>query len=139
MPVADIGDEATATREITREDIDAYAGLTGDDNPLHADEAYAEDGFFDGIVAHSLFGAGVISAALADLPGDIVYDSQEFDFEAPVRPGDTVRARVQVVDELGGERVKVVTIAEVGEGDEARTVISGSAVVLSIEHDPQQR
>mgnify|MGYP006281107305 FL=1 len=138
MAVANIGDEATATREITEADIEAYAQLTGDDNPLHTDAEYADEGFFDGVVAHGMFGAGLISAALAALPGDIVYLSQDLEFEAPVRPGDTVRATVRVVEELGGDRVTVVTTAEVRGKEEAKPVITGSAVVLSVPHDAQQ-
>lgn len=135
MPVADVDDEATAAREITEERIEAYAELTGDDNPLHTDESYAEEGFFGGVVAHGMFGAGVISAALASLPGDIVYLSQDLEFEAPVRPGDTVRATVRVVEDLENDRVRVVTVAEVGEREDASPVITGSAVVLSTPHD----
>jgi 3-hydroxybutyryl-CoA dehydratase len=135
MPVADIDDEATVAREVTADDIEAYADLTGDDNRLHTDEGYAEDGFFGGIVAHGMFGAGVISAALADLPGDIVYLSQDLDFEAPVRPDDTVRATVRVVEELGNDRVRAETVAEVGDEENPKTVITGSAVVLSVPHE----
>lgn len=135
MPVADVGDRATAQRDITEKRIEAYADLTGDDNPLHTDEAYAEEGFFGGVVAHGMFGAGVISAALADLPGDIVYLSQDLDFEAPVRPGDTVRATVEVVEKLGNDRVRATTVAGVVNGEHQETVINGSAVVLSVPHE----
>jgi 3-hydroxybutyryl-CoA dehydratase len=133
MPVADLDDEATVEQEITRAAIEQYADLTGDDNPLHTDGAYAAEGFFDGVVAHGMFGAGVISAALASLPGDIVYLSQDLTFEAPVRPGDTVRATERVEKVLGDDRVRVETAAEVVDSDES--VISGSAVVLSVPHD----
>lgn len=135
MPVADVDDEATVEREITAAAIETYAELTGDDNPLHTDEAYAEEGFFGGVVAHGMFGAGVISAALASLPGDIIYLSQDLEFEAPVRPGDTVRATARVVEDLGNDRVRAVTVAEVGEGEDAEPVITGSAVVLSTPHE----
>ncbi|NHX35803.1 MULTISPECIES: MaoC family dehydratase [Halolamina] len=132
MPVAAAGDDAEVAREVTRETIDRYADLTGDENRLHTDEAYAAEGFFGGVVAHGMLGAGLISAALAALPGDIVYLSQDLDFEAPVRPGDTVRATVEVVEELGDDRVRVETVAEVV--DDATTVIDGEAVVLSVPH-----
>jgi len=134
MPVADVDDEATVTREVTEETIGAFADLTGDDNPLHTDESYAEEGFFGGVVAHGMLGAGVISAALASLPGDIVYLSQDLEFEAPVRPGDTVRATARVADSLGNDRIRAVTFAEVEDREESRTVITGSAVVLSTSH-----
>jgi len=135
MPVATVGDDAEVQRDVTEETIDAYAELTGDENPLHSDPDYAAEGFFGGIVAHGMLGAGLISAALAALPGDIVYLSQDLDFEAPVRPGDTIRASVDVVAELGDDRVRVETVAEVVDGEESTTVIDGEAVVLSVPHD----
>ncbi|GAB7012451.1 MaoC family dehydratase [Halolamina salina] len=135
MPVATVGDDAEVQREVTEETIQQYAELTGDENPLHTDPDYAAEGFFGGIVAHGMLGAGLISAALAALPGDIVYLSQDLDFEAPVRPGDTVRASVEVVAELGDDRVRVETVAEVVDGDDSTTVIDGEAVVLSVSHD----
>jgi 3-hydroxybutyryl-CoA dehydratase len=129
MPVAGPGDRATAERTVTAARIDAYADLVGDDNPLHRDPAYAEETLFGGIVAHGMFGAGIISAALADLPGDIVYVSQDLDFLAPVRPGDTVTATVEVREVAGDDRLRVETTARTDE-----TVIEGEAVVLSLEH-----
>jgi len=131
MPVANVGDEATVQREVREATIEAYADLTGDDNPLHTDGEYAAEGFFGGIVAHGMLGAGVISAALASLPGDIVYLSQDLDFRAPVRPGDTVEATVEVVNDLGDDRVRVETVATVDD----ETVIDGEAVVLSVAHE----
>ncbi|WP_053948645.1 MaoC family dehydratase [Halolamina sediminis] len=135
MPVATVGDDAEVQREVTEETIEAYSELTGDENRLHTDPDYAAEGFFGGVVAHGMLGAGLISAALAALPGDIVYLSQDLDFEAPVRPGDTVRASVEVVAELGDDRVRVETVAEVVDGDEPTTVIDGEAVVLSVPHE----
>ncbi|QKY19880.1 MaoC family dehydratase [Halolamina sp. CBA1230] len=134
MPVATVGDDAEVQRDVTEETIREYADLTGDENPLHTDTEYAAEGFFGGIVAHGMLGAGLISAALASLPGDIVYLSQDLAFEAPVRPGDTVRASVAVVEELGDDRVRVETVAEAVDGDGAKTVIDGEAVVLSVQH-----
>jgi 3-hydroxybutyryl-CoA dehydratase len=135
MPVATVGDDAEVQREVTEETIEAYSELTGDENRLHTDPDYAAEGFFGGVVAHGMLGAGLISAALAALPGDIVYLSQDLDFEAPVRPGDTVRVSVEVVAELGDDRVRVETVAEVVDGDEPTTVIDGEAVVLSVPHE----
>ena len=136
MPVAAVGDDATAQREITAEDVESYADLTGDQNPLHTDSDYAEEGFFGGVVAHGMFGAGIVSAALASLSGDVIYLSQDLSFEAPVRPGDTVTARVRVVEAVGGDRVRVETTAETGaDTDDPTTVIDGEAVVLSTPHE----
>lgn len=133
MPVATLDDTAEATLDVTEETIDDYAGLVGDHNPIHSDDDYAAETMFGGKVAHGMLTAGVVSAALADLPGDIVYLSQDLEFENPVRPGQTVTATATVVEELGDDRLRVETIAE---ADDER-VLSGTAVVLSLTHDSE--
>ncbi|MFH5797019.1 MaoC/PaaZ C-terminal domain-containing protein [Haladaptatus sp. CMAA 1911] len=130
MPVASVGDEETATLELTQERIDEFAALTGDDNPLHVDADYAEDGLFGGRVAHGALTASVVSAALAALPGDIVYLSQNLEFENPVRPGETVSATATVTDDLGDDRLAVEVRAETD-----REVLSGETTVLSLPHE----
>jgi 3-hydroxybutyryl-CoA dehydratase len=140
MPVASVDDTAEAALRVTEETIDDYADLTGDDNPIHRDDEYAAETMFGGRVAHGMLTAGVVSAALANLPGDVVYLSQELDFENPVRPGQTVTATVNVVEELGDDRLRVETIAEAGDesGDEdAQRVLSGTAVVMSLPYESE--
>lgn len=130
MPVATVGDAATASLSVTRETIDRYADLVGDDNPLHLDADYAAEGIFGGRVAHGMLAAGVVSAALADLPGDVVYVSQELSFIAPVRPGDEVTATAEVTEVLDGDEVRVDVAAATDE-----VVLEGEAKVLSLAHD----
>ncbi|MEZ3114540.1 MaoC family dehydratase [Halobaculum sp. MBLA0147] len=132
MPVAAVGDTERAERTVTTETINEYAAVTGDDNPLHVDADYASEGLFGGRVAHGMFTAGVVSAALAALPGDIVYVAQEFSFEAPVRPDETVVADVEVVEHLGDDRLRVETTATV----DGETVLRGEATILSVPHEP---
>jgi 3-hydroxybutyryl-CoA dehydratase len=131
MPVASVGDTAESSITVTEETIETYADLSGDDNPIHRDPEYASETMFGGRIAHGMLSAGPVSAALADLPGDIIYLSQDLTFENPVYPGDTVTASVEVVEDLGGDRVRVETTAET----EADTVIAGEAVVLSVPHE----
>lgn len=131
MAVASVGDEGRSTLEITIEDVEAYAALVGDHNPIHVDEEYAEATMFDGRIAHGLLAGGVVSAALADLPGDVIYVSQDFEFLAPVRPGDEVVATATVVEDLGENRLRVTT--ETARGD--TTVLTGEAIVLSVPHE----
>ena len=130
MSVATVGDAASASIDVTTAAIDAYADLTGDENPIHLDEAYAAETTFGGRIAHGMLGAGVVSAALASLPGDVIYLDQELSFESPVRPGDTLRADAEVIEELGGDRIRVETVASV----DGETVIDGEATVLSVSH-----
>ncbi len=130
MPVASPGDTASASQTITTDHIEQFARLTGDDNPLHTDEEYATEALFGGPIAHGLLTAGVISAALAELPGDIVYLSQELSFDAPVRPDTTVRGEVEVLETFKDGRLRVETYVMTPDN----RVVDGEAVVLSREH-----
>ena len=133
MPVASPGDTADATLSVTEATVDSYAELTGDDNPIHMDDDYAAETFFGGRVAHGMLTAGVVSAALADLPGDIVYLSQDLNFENPVRPGQTVTATVTVEERVGDDRLRVETVAEA----DGESVLTGEAVVMSVPHESE--
>ena len=136
MPVASVGDTADATKTITRSDIEAYADLVGDTNPIHVDDDYAEDTMFDGRVAHGMLSAGVLSAALAGLDGDVVYLSQDLQFEAPVRPDETVTAHVEIVEDLGYDQLRATTtVTTHTETPDETTVLSGDAIVMSIPHE----
>jgi 3-hydroxybutyryl-CoA dehydratase len=139
---ATVGDDATATLAVDVETIERYAALVGDDNPLHTDPEYAEGTMLEGRVAHGMLSGGVISAALADLPGDVVYLSQDLEFTAPVRPDQVVVARAEVVENLGEGKVRVRTVAHAADDEAAAheavaaddpdtRVIVGEATVLS--------
>ncbi|KAB1192974.1 acyl dehydratase [Haloferax sp. MBLA0076] len=127
MAIATVGDTSHATLDVTTERIEAFAEVTGDTNPLHLDDAHADASMFGGRIAHGMLSAGAVSAALADLPGEIVYLSQDLEFLKPVRPGETVSVTVTVVEDLGDDKVRVETGAETDE-----TVLTGEAVVLSL-------
>ena len=131
MPVASPGDTATASIEVTERTVDAYADLVGDHNPLHLDDEYAAETMFGGRVAHGMLSAGVVSAALASLPGDVVYLAQDLSFEAPVRPGTTVEATATVTAAERDDRLTVEPTATAG----GETVVTGTATLLSLEHD----
>jgi 3-hydroxybutyryl-CoA dehydratase len=132
MPVATVGETASHEVEVTDEAIRAFADLSGDENPIHLDDAYAAETMFGGRVAHGLLSAAAVSAALASLSGDIVYLEQQLSFEAPVRPGETVTATVEVTEALGGDRLRVRTEAFVESRDER--VLDGEATILSQAH-----
>ena len=143
---ATVGDAATASLTVDEETIERYAALVGDDNPLHTDPEYAAETMLEGRVAHGMLSGGVISAALAGLPGDVVYLSQDLEFTAPVRPGDTVVASAEVVESLGERRCRVRTVAHAAESDAAAEracavdetdtrVLVGEATVLATPHE----
>ncbi len=95
-----IGDSAQISKTITEGDIELFARATGDFNPVHLDQAYAEKTMFKGRIAHGLLSVGFISTILGNiLPGHgTIYLSQEVKFLAPVRIGDTITAKVDVLE-----------------------------------------
>jgi 3-hydroxybutyryl-CoA dehydratase len=95
-----IGDSAQISKTITEADIELFAKATGDFNPVHLDQAYAEKTMFKGRIAHGLLSVGLLSSILGNiLPGHgTIYLSQEVKFLAPVRIGDTITASVEVIE-----------------------------------------
>lgn len=152
-----VGDYVRFTKTLTDRDVDRFAAATGDTNPLHLDREWAQETRFDGRIVHGTLAAGLISAALARFPGNVIYLSQDVEFQAPVRLGDRLTADVEVVEDLGDDRYRLRTrvrrpadpgaetrgkSAESEETDgrtePERTIIDGEAVVL-IEDHPEQR
>ncbi len=84
---------------VTDRDIEMFAEVSTDRNPVHLDDDYARDTIFQGRIAHGMLTAGLISAVIGEqLPGHgTVYMGQSLTFLAPVRPGDTVEAEVEVI------------------------------------------
>jgi acyl dehydratase len=123
----EVGDSVTFTKTIHDEDVRRFAASSGDTNPLHLDEDFAEETRFDGRIAHGILVSGTISAALARVPGDVVYLSQDLEFLAPVDIGDRVTADCAIAEDLGNNQYRLSTTVTNEEGD---TVIDGEAVVL---------
>jgi acyl dehydratase len=121
-----VGDSVNFTKTISQDDIKRFAAASGDTNPIHLDDEFAADTRFNGRIAHGILVSGLISAALARLPGSVVYLSQDLEFRAPVRIGDEVTATVEIVEDLGGDQYRIQTTVVNGED----AVIEGEAVVL---------
>lgn len=103
-----LGMEATVARTVSEADIQAFAEVTGDKNPVHLDEAYAAKTMFKGRIAHGMLSAGYISAVFGmELPGPgAIYVSQTLNFKAPVRIGDHVIAKVTVAELMDKRRAR---------------------------------
>jgi len=125
-----IGQRAERRRVVTGADIEAFAAVTGDDNPVHLDEAYAATTRFGGRIAHGMLSASYISAVLGtELPGPgAIYVSQTLNFRRPVRIGDEVTAVVAVtaIDASSGRVTLRTTCAVAG-----KSVLEGEAVVIA--------
>jgi ribonuclease HI len=123
--VSEVGDTGVASETITDDDIEAFAGLSGDENPLHLNDQYADETMFNGRIAHGTLVEGIISAALADLDGVIVYLGKELSFKAPVRPGDTVTAEATIT----GRDDNIYTTDVIAITDDNTVVIEGTATI----------
>jgi 3-hydroxybutyryl-CoA dehydratase len=124
------GDRAETSRTITDADVVLFAGVTGDFNPAHMDAVAAERGPFGGRIAHGMLTGGLISAVLAmKLPGPgTIYLSQSLRFLRPVRIGDTVTARVEVLETI--EKKRRVRLATSAVNQNGETVVDGEALVM---------
>lgn len=124
-----VGDSAGVTRTFSREDIEAFARISGDDNPAHVDDDYVGASGRRGRVAHGMLEAGLISAAIGTaLPGPgTLYLSQSLRWLAAVRPGEELTATV-TVREIIAERNRVVLDTVVTRAGEP--VLTGEALVM---------
>ena len=125
-----VGDSADITKTIEQSDIDAFARVTGDHNPVHVDEEFAKTTRFGRRIAHGMLTASLISAVLANhLPGEgSVYLGQTLKFVAPVFPGDEITARVTVREIREDKPILKLETVCVNQRDEI--VIRGEATVL---------
>lgn len=125
-----VGQTASFMREITRQDIAAFATLSGDINPAHLNEEYANASLFEGVIAHGMFGAALISALLGTrFPGPgTIYLGQEIKFTKPVRIGDRLTIQATVTsknDEKQRIKMDCAVINQHGE-----VVLKGEAKLM---------
>jgi 3-hydroxybutyryl-CoA dehydratase len=125
-----VGDSASLSKTVSESDVYLYAGITGDMNPVHIDEEYAARTAFGGRIAHGMLAAGFIGAVMAmKLPGPgAIYREQTLTFLAPVRIGDTITARAEIV-EIGSKR-KSAKLKTTCINQNGVVVLEGMASVL---------
>ena len=125
----EIGMRAEYERDVTQDMIESFAEVSGDHNPLHLDDEYAQGTIFKGRIAHGMLSAAFISKVFGTvMPGKgSVYISQTLRFLAPVRIGDTVRTTVEVTAiDPEKRRVSFKSRCRVG----STVVIDGDALIL---------
>jgi len=81
----EVGTKEVASRIITQQDVETFARITGDYNPLHLEKDFADRTIFKGRIVHGMLVASLISAALSRFDGVVVYLSQSLSFLKPVR------------------------------------------------------
>lgn len=125
----EVGMSATYSREVGDQDIQDFAKISGDTNPVHLDDEYAASTRFKTRIAHGMLSAAFISTVVGTrLPGHgAIYMSQELKFTGPVRIGDTVVTTATVTDvNRTKRRVRLETLCEV----DGAPVLKGEALML---------
>ena len=124
---------AEVSKSVSMGDIIGFAELTGDANPLHLDPEFAANSRFGGVISHGMLTAGLLSTVLGmKLPGTgAVYISQTLNFRGPVRPGDTITARAEVVELVSDRRRVRLATRIANQRDEP--VVDGEAWMLLME------
>ena len=133
-----LGQTAVYTKTVTEADIQAFAGVSGDTNPIHLSEDFARTTMFEGRIAHGMLSASFISTLIGTrLPGPgAIYMGQSLKFLAPVRPGQTVNTRATVTA-IDSEKARITLHTQCMVGDEV--VIEGEALIKVPVRNPPAR
>ncbi|MBK6510802.1 MAG: MaoC family dehydratase N-terminal domain-containing protein [Haliea sp.] len=126
-----IGQTATYSKLIEARDIQLFAAVSGDVNPVHLDAAFAATTQFGGCIAHGMLSGAIISAAIAmELPGPgTIYLGQTLRFSLPVKPGDTLTVHLQVTEKKDKRRMVTLDCKVFNQHD--KLVLSGIAEVMA--------
>jgi acyl dehydratase len=129
MAELSVGDTASRTREVTARDIELFTEITGDRNPLHYDADAAERSRFGRIIVQGGVTSGLLNAVVAeDLPGPgSVFLNVNWDFKAPVGPGDTITATVEVTETRSDKPLTELACQVVNQ--DGTVVLEGTALV----------
>ena len=125
----EVGQSDEFSRTISESDILIFAGVSGDTNPVHLNQEFASETMFEGCIAHGLLTASYISTVIGTkMPGPgCIYVGQNLKFKAPVKAGDTVIARVTILETFPDKNfVKLQTQCLVGE----KVVLDGEATIM---------
>jgi 3-oxoacyl-[acyl-carrier protein] reductase len=124
-----VGDTRSLVRTISEEDVRKFVEMTGDDNPLHVDQSFAQSTPFKDIVVHGMLGASFISTVIGtQLPGPgALWVSQSFDFLLPVRLGDQLTVSCTVLSKR--ERERLLELESRIVNGHGRTVLTGRGTV----------
>ncbi len=126
-----IGQTATYSKRIEARDIQLFAAMSGDVNPVHLDAAYAATTQFKECIAHGMLSGAIISAAIAmELPGPgSIYLGQSLRFRLPVKLGDTITVHLQVTGKK--DRRSLVTLDCKVFNQLEKLVLTGTAEVMA--------
>lgn len=126
----EVGQKASISKTVEERDVQLFAAVSGDNNPVHLDAAFAAETLFKERIAHGMFSGALISAAIAcELPGPgTIYLGQQLKFTRPVKLGDTLTVELEVLEKLPKGRVRLATHVF---NQNAEQVVDGEAEVLA--------
>ncbi|MBS4032050.1 MAG: MaoC family dehydratase [Clostridiales bacterium] len=127
-----VGDKASFTKTISEADVYAFAGITGDFNPIHVNQEFAAQSRFKQRIAHGMLSASFISTVIGtELPGvNTVYLGQDVKFTAPVYFGDTLTAEAEVLEKREDKRI--LTLKTIVMNQHGKVVVDGQAKVMKL-------
>ena len=125
-----VGDQASMTKTVSEADINKFADVSSDYNPVHIDEEFAKTTMFGGRIAHGMLSAAYISAVIGTrLPGkNTIYMKQDLSFRAPVKIGDTVTATVEVIEKIDAKNRLILKTTVTNQ--DGTLIIDGTATVM---------
>ena len=126
----EVGQKAEYTKTVEERHIQLFADMSGDRNPVHLDQEFAAKTMFKDRIAHGMFSGALISAAVAcELPGPgTIYLGQQMSFQKPVKIGDTLTVRLEILEKLPKFKVRIATNVFNQNGD---LVVEGEAEILA--------
>ncbi len=127
----EVGTKKVVSKIITQQDVEIFARITGDYNPLHLEKDFADRTVFKGRIVHGMLVASLISAALSKFAGVVVYLSQSLSFLKPVRAGDRIEATAEVVEKI--EERRRLRLRTVCKNQKGEVIVDGEAKVKILE------
>jgi 3-hydroxybutyryl-CoA dehydratase len=132
-----VSQEHSLEHTVTESEVHTFGHLSGDLNPLHMEQAFAERSAFKRRVVHGMFTAALVSAAHTELTGPgFVYVGQELKFKGPVHINDTVRLTVRVIDKKSAKRILVMETIVKNQSDEI--VLTGTSALKELQFQALQ-
>lgn len=126
-PDLEPGETVTFSKALTAEDVRRFAGLTGDTDGVHLDDAFAARTRFEGPIVHETLLSGLISTAIARLPGLPISLRHDLEFLGPAHPGEPLRAVCKIVEEVDEQMYRLRT-SVTNQADDV--LVNGEVIVL---------
>ena len=126
----EVGQKSNSQRQVSQTDIEMFAAVSGDCNPVHLDAEFAASTAFKSPKAHGMLSGALISAAIAlNLPGPgSIYLEQQLSFLRPIKPGDLLNIELEVLEKLPKNRVRIATRIF---NQQNKAMVHGEALVLA--------